>query len=217
MSGARAVYACVALAAVVIYVAAAPAEDARVELDGHQRATVIGRGVSTRAVVEQLCRQGGAAVRFDDQDAEFGVTVENEPLETALQSLLRGKSYLLRFRRDAAGGARVAGIHVLGPDGAGRRPEGRPASGFVVPFEMLEAAFGAASPEARDRGIEELMRNVGSDAERRRQFLATDPAVMARALRSFPEAPAVVSRIQTLAGNDAAVKAKLASLQSALQ
>lgn len=217
MIRARAVHACVAVWIVVACAGLASAEDLRVELDDHQRATVVGRGTSTRAVVEELCRKSGALLRYDDQDAEFALAVENEPLEAVLASLLRGKSYLLRFRSDPAGDTRIAELHVLGPEGADRRAEGPAPLASVVPVDLLEAAFASGPPASREVGIQELVRSVGTDPDRRRAFLAMDAATITNALRRFPDAAAVVRKFEGLAGQDAEVKAKLASVLAMLE
>jgi hypothetical protein len=208
---------CICISAGLASSTLAWAEQLRVGIDGQQHATVVGRGPSVRGVIEELCWQSRAALRYDDQDTGFAAAVENEPLESALATLLRGKSYLLKVRRDSGGESRVTALHVLGPDGVGYRAERPRTPPFVVPFEMVEAAFGSNAPDGREHAIENLMRTIAADPERRRAFLAADPATMAMSLRRYPEAPAVLRTIQVLAGDDVAVKAKLESLATALQ
>jgi hypothetical protein len=193
------------------------AEDVRVKLDDQQRATVVGSGPSVREVVEDLCWRAGTTFQYDDQDGAFAISVEQEPLEVVLARLLSGRSYLLRLRRDGAGASRVAALHVLGPDGVGRRAAEVPAPRFVVPFRLLEAAFrNQGSPEARASAVQGLLQSVRDDPRQRRAFLAADPTVMTVSLRNYPDAVSVLRQMYALAAGDAAAQAKLVTLMDAL-
>lgn len=207
-----------AIAALCLVVATrtlAGAQTMRVEVTDEQRASVAGQGSSLRAVLEELCWRAGASFRYDDVDEPLAAALDEQPLPAVLERLLRGRSYVLTLRHDAAGDTRVSALHVLGHlDGEWIRAPRN--STFTVPETMLTAVFGAPDTKGREAAVQDLVRSVSSDPERLRAFLASDTAAMGEVLRRYPEASAVLRQISDTT-EDPAIQAKLAALLVALE
>ena len=189
-----------------------------------QRATVVGRGPSVRAVIEQLCWQANVPLQYDGDDEPFASDQRDQPLEKVLSRLLHRRDFVLAVHREEPDGAlRVTSLHVLGASGSLHRREGGSTLDaaaiprFTIPGEMLKAAFADGDAASREHAMTALMEDVLGNPVRLQSFLAADVPTMADALRPYPIAPAMLERMSASPRLNTAMRNKINALIAALK
>ncbi len=216
---------CCAISVVYVFLCLGrAAAQTKLELSEDQTTTVAGEFGSLRALLEDLCRQGGIELRsFDAPDRAVTVHYESVPLTTALRGLLREESYLLGVTaQSGATGSRITWIRVMAKgDG--------PAAGSPVTSNAPMPAKPASppppppavpsvdeDPERIARVTRELADRLFAKPEQIGPFLETSPQVIAGTFRKYPEAIAIVTQLRDEQG-DPAIRQKLEQVLEVLR
>jgi hypothetical protein len=216
--------------------------DVSVEVGDDRLVTVVGSGPSLRATLEELCWQAGVTLRYEAADGAVSANVRDVPLETAVGTLLRDRSFTLATERmEAKGGPlRVRVLHVL-PSATrgtpasvaaatpGRRRVvtvhpgdlarvtpvvGSPENPLSVPARLLQAAFGEGPSTERAAARRELVDGIVANPARRAAFLAADPTAVRQALAPYAHANEALREMAGSAALDPEARAKLRELMS---
>ena len=213
---------CVLTAALHVSPAVLYAAPFSIDVTVDQRVTLSGRAPSLRAAVEDICWRAGVRLDFyDAADRPLRGTYEKVPLHLLLSRILARESYMAG---EVGGGDshRVTWLRVFGDPAvaAARRSsgDGMPDRGaFEVPASLVRAAFDETLGTAeREAALSALSRQISGDAARLEGFLATDAAVIAAALASYPSAGSVIRQIAA-ASSDARIRRKLEAVVGHLQ
>jgi hypothetical protein len=203
-----------ALLAMTLDATRSRAGDLHVEVRSDGTALVDGQSESLRSVLDSLCTQAGATLRYDAPDEPIALDMSGgtEPLERVVERLLRGKSYTTRFAGDPA---RLAELHVVGP-GSGVVVSAPPDHNVVAPAALLEAVFGRTGGNNRETAVQRLVETVRNDPQRLNNFLNGDLPSMQKALARYPEAPRVLRAIMTRPEVDGVARARIEALLAGL-
>ena len=161
-----------------------------------------GRSPSLKLVVEDICYRAGVDLLFYDAlDRPFGGQLRELPLAGLFDRVLTEESYLVEIVSSGSMGARVTTLRVLGDNVAGsaRRAAGaghrKP---FRVPPALIDQAFGfnGGSVDERNAALATLAKRISGDSRQLEGFLATDPQLIAGALRRYKEVEAPLRELQ---------------------
>jgi len=175
----------------------AGADEFVINVNTDQRASVVGRAPSLRAIIEELCWRAGATLDYyDAEDRPVGGTYRDVPLGALLRRLLSRESYMTGAVRDPTTGEdRLLWLRVLGDPAtaAARRASGAVTSsqaGFEVPPVLLRTALTATGqdPSEKRAALAALAARISGDAQQLEAFLATDSRLIAEAIARFDRA-----------------------------
>ncbi len=204
---------------------AGAADGVRVDVAQGQRMVVAGENPSLRLVLAEVCQAAGVSFRFDAPDEAFAFAMDEEPqpMDAVLDRILRGKSYAIRY----GDGQLVKSLHVLGQGSASATPMGAavvPAAtptdddvGPMIPRGMLDALFGAPTPEQREAAMQVVVESVRTNPRRLQRFLTADVQPIVNALRRYPNAPEILADMATMPDLDDQIRSRLVAIQAGLQ
>jgi|GEM_PF-725381 len=179
-------------------VAAAQTDSLVINVDAAQRATVVGRTLSLRTVIEELCWRAGIALDFYDAvDRPAAGTFRDLPVGKVLGRLLSQESYVAGTTTDpSTGNERVSWLRVLGePTTAmARRASGAGPTSAIplqVPPDLLLTALAAprkTNPSEQQTALAVIEARIAGDPRELEAFLTTDSRLIAEAIVRFDRA-----------------------------
>lgn len=182
--------------------ARANAEEISIGVASDQRVSVSGRGSSQRSVIEEVCYRAGVDLLFyDAADRPFGGDYAALALPMFLERVLRDESYIVEtVSHQGMDVPYVTTLRVLGdPAVAALRrassPRVRRRPRFQVPPSLVSTAM-SADAAGREAALSVLGARIAGDPTQLQGFLATEPRLIAEAIRRHEGAEEALRELQ---------------------
>ena len=193
----------------------AAAQERIVEVHDDRTATVSGTFESLRDVIGELCAEADVELRaYDAADRPLTTRQERRPLAELIEHLLSDENFVVGVRTPAStdGGVRLAWLRVTGSKHSG--------ASKPTPPDATPARADADTPDAPgdDPARRAVADRLLADDARVEQFLAAEPAALARSLGQYPDIERLLIELRTEQSHPAVIEqldAVLAELASA--